>query len=52
MHFLILDRNQSGSGFAGICMARGPLGTYKFFLMAESFIEVFILVHTAFEAAS
>lgn len=49
--FLVLDRNKFGSGLSGICTARGLLGTYVF-LMAESFIEVFVLDCAAFEAAS
>lgn len=49
--FLVLDRNKFGSGLSGICTARGLLGMYVF-LMAESFIEVFVLDCAAFEAAS
>lgn len=48
----MLDRNKFGSGLSGMCTARGLLGTYVFFLMAESFIEVFVLDCAAFEAAS
>lgn len=49
--FLMLDRIRFGSGFSGMCTARGLSGMYVL-LMAESFIEVCSLDCAAFEAAS